>query len=353
MLIIGSYGTVFAGGFSARSFGMGGAFTGLADDVSAVLYNPAGINQSGVVGFKASGGLSTIDYNKFIKALGIADHMADGSLTVEELLKEFPQSANIKANAFGGANLKSLALTLNSENNLDLTKNESSASVINDTVSEGALTLGNTVLSPPMDIGSLSYGVNLKMINIARNQYSVDSAQKTVTKVDGSSYGLDVGVLAKVTDILTIGAQVDNLWVDDYKLKGTKEIYGFDGSDWGQTSSDSLNQQGDKLKRTMRVGASVQVPVVALTLAADVENFPLLTEGDQKMVYHYGIEKNILFNGISFRAGTYTQPEQNKDRFYTFGLGVNLLQAHINLGLGSDDGFKDSFNGVVSGNIKF
>jgi long-chain fatty acid transport protein len=48
----------FAGGFqinehSARAMGMAGAFTGLANDASAVYFNPAGITQLSGTNFLA------------------------------------------------------------------------------------------------------------------------------------------------------------------------------------------------------------------------------------------------------------------------------------------------------------
>lgn len=359
IMLIMVTGSAAAYNFSARSFGMGGAFTGLADDVSAVLYNPAGVNQSGLVGLKATGGLSTTDYSKFSDVMDIEGHMDDDSMNYDKLYKEFPDGADLQGQGFIGLNLKSLALSTNVENHFSLSKDSTTASITNDAMVEGALTMGNKILTPPMNIGAISYGANLKMIKLRYDEYSVDkdktNPQKTEITANGDSYGLDVGLLAKITDMVTLGAQVDNLWVDDYKLEGTEKNYKYNqdpnNPGWKEPTSSSYTEKGDRLKRTMRVGASVQIPVLAATVAADIDNFPLFTEGDRDMIYHLGIEKNILFNGISLRAGTYTDPDD--DNFYTAGIGLNLWKIHMDLGVGSNDGFNDSITGVLSGNIKF
>ena len=362
VMLIMAAGPAAADSFSARTLGMGGAFTGIADDVSAVLYNPAGINQSGVLGIKAFTGFSTDDFGSIKTMSDKIDNFSQNSLSSKDFYDKLPGvELGGNSNVFIGANLKSLALSVDVNSNFNLIKNEDDekASFYNYTTAEGGLTLGNTLLDPPLNIGTISYGANLKMVNIMEEKHDIDLStsdpQQLVIKKNGQTFGLDVGVLAQVTDIVTVGAQIDNLWADDYELDVTEKKYTTYDQDqgWGGLNDeDTYTEEANNQKRTMRVGASIQIPVIGATLAADIDNFPLMSEGDREMVYHYGIEKNLFFNALSLRAGSYTQG-QDKDDFYTVGLGVNLLTAHVDLAIGSDDRFKESITGVLSGSIKF
>ncbi len=58
----------------ARPYGMGGAFTAVSDDPSALVFNPAGLYQSGRVGFLASGGLVADDVFQYGKLAETIDN---------------------------------------------------------------------------------------------------------------------------------------------------------------------------------------------------------------------------------------------------------------------------------------
>lgn len=58
-----------------RPFGMGRAFTAVADDAAALIYNPAGLSQSSLIRFMASGGLMASDVREY------GELLAAGTLT--------------------------------------------------------------------------------------------------------------------------------------------------------------------------------------------------------------------------------------------------------------------------------
>src|SRR6056297_1774730 len=98
---------------TAKAFSMGGAFNGVADDVRAVLFNPAGLTQSGIVGLQGNGGLSDIDTKSLNQVRDFASKVSgDINFTDgDELKNSFPESTSLSMQGFGGANLKSVALS--------------------------------------------------------------------------------------------------------------------------------------------------------------------------------------------------------------------------------------------------
>ncbi|WP_408955949.1 hypothetical protein [Natroniella sp. ANB-PHB2] len=56
-LVVATAGTAFAGQiYGTKAHGMGGAFTAVADDASAIYWNPAGLVRSGLIGAQVNGG---------------------------------------------------------------------------------------------------------------------------------------------------------------------------------------------------------------------------------------------------------------------------------------------------------
>lgn len=354
LLITGMTGVAGATDITARAFGMGGAFTGVANDMTSVIYNPAGLSQSGFVGLQLNSGFRFPDISETEDLLEIPDKMGDDNYSERDLIELVPEKLNLGGQLFLGANFKSLALAVNSYTDMDFSSDGNNEARVDSLVTtEGIVTFSSKIISPPFDIGELSLGANLKMIRSDEVIYSVKanlpSGELSEIVADGTGYGLDVGVLAKITPLVTIGARVKNLWASKYNLEGTRTFSEYNGS-WQETAKVTYSREVDP-ERVMRIGASVYVPLLKATLAADIDNFPLLTEGDRDQVFHLGVEKNLLFNGISLRAGTYKPTEE--DRYYTLGLGLNLWKLHLDTAVASNDSFKDNLNFVLSANMKF
>src|SRR6056297_863455 len=81
---------------TAKAFSMGGAFTGVADDVGAVLFNPAGLTQSGIVGFQGNAGVSGVDqfnnYTKLAELLNEEDIDSNDAIEIKDKFNELENS---------------------------------------------------------------------------------------------------------------------------------------------------------------------------------------------------------------------------------------------------------------------
>ncbi|ACL70483.1 hypothetical protein [Halothermothrix orenii] len=335
-----------ASNLTAKSFAMGGAFTGVADDISAVLYNPAGLSQSGLVGIYVNGGTYASDFGKIADLLEVSEAINNDD--VVEVYKKFPDGAYFGGQAFVGGNFRTFGVSINTDSYIQSTQSGTTANLSNTTTTEGIVTFSNELLEPPLNLGALYYGVNLKFNRTSKISYDVDNINVYEKMGSGTGYGLDIGVLAKVTDFVKVGAQVRNLVATEYEVTGDITEYTYTSESWESNPAGSFSEKV-KPGRTMRVGAAVHIPVVNATVAADIENFPLLTEDENaEQIIHLGFEKNLFFNALSLRAGTF---EKDNTKYYTGGIGLNFTAFHLDLGLGKTD--EDTYTALLSGNIKF
>lgn len=353
--------------FTTRSLGMGGAFAGLADDPGSVIYNPAGLSQSGGLGLQFDAGVVTPTVDGFEDLTDVIDYIADEDFdspdavdNVQGVYDRFPDDFSAVGQAMLGANFRSFGGGINLTDEFSVSSGSTEASVDNYLNTEGIITLGGKVTDPPFQLGAVSYGVNLKVIRTDYLDYRVDTdftdgnvdGRMTAVEADGSGFGLDFGVQARISDNLSLGATIRNLWAEEYELNGDKEIWDYDTADpkWIEDTEDYSRSY--EPARTTRVGAALELPVIKTTVAFDIDNFPLFTEGDPDQIYHLGVEKELLFNGLTLRGGTFNDPD-NDTRFYTAGFGLNLWKFHIDTSLATDDGFDDSVSGMVSARMRF
>ena len=156
--------------------------------------------------------------------------------------------------------------------------------------------------------------------------------------------------MANLTERIKVGVNFKNLLAPAYDLDGEKEIRTYtpdpNGDDW-TTQTDSNYTEEYTPEKSIRVGGSVDIPVVNARVLGDIESFT----SSGKSVVHLGAEKNLLFNGLSIRGGMYA-PSDNEPT-YTMGLGFNLAALHFDVAVGSNDGFNDNLNGVMSMNFQF
>jgi len=75
-------------GTGARSLGIGGAYTGVADDFTAVWWNPAGLGQ--IKKFELTGGISNFNYSDDADFLGNTKNYSNSSTTLNNLGFVFP-----------------------------------------------------------------------------------------------------------------------------------------------------------------------------------------------------------------------------------------------------------------------
>lgn len=326
-----------------KAFGMGGAFTAVADDVSSLYWNPAGLTRSGFIGGEVALGVSSNsiqDILKIVQSLNEAD-----VLDLVNNLEEIDQFDG-RFTSFIGANLKSFSgsIILNEELRFDPEKMYSYR------YSEkiGNIGLGIDLIKPVMNLGSVALGANFKIIQRDEYKYEfvggefvlINESQKPLSSQE---LGLDLGALVRVTDMVNLSLVSRNIKIT---LKEDNET--------------SVNL---KAPESITVGAAVKVPFpLALTVAADLEHYfatedPVGNKIDSFDILHVGLEKNLFLKALSLRAGVYgpfqTTEKAFKDQItYTAGLGLNILSLHADLAVGASDDFED-IHTTLSASVKF
>ncbi|MCF8000975.1 MAG: hypothetical protein K9K76_03855 [Halanaerobiales bacterium] len=345
---------------TAKSYGMGGANTGLADDATAILYNPAGLSDSGFLGLQMDFGLGASDISKFNQLRDDIEYLSQdfdttNAKSINDIFNEFPV---IDANGqlFVGGNFSSFGVGLNVDNEFQTEK--VSADVINannTTNTSGILSISREVETGFDQILGLAYGLNFKTlktnyigVTLDKPSGSETTGKQTTVNANGSGIGVDAGLMANLTERIKVGVNFKNLLAPAYDLEGEKKEYTYDATN-GSWSSPTVTDYTEEYtpEKSIRVGGSVDIPVVNARVLGDIESFT----STGKSVVHLGAEKNLMFNGLSLRGGMYA-PSDNEPT-YTMGLGFNLAALHFDVAVGSNDGFNDNLNGVMSMNFQF
>ena len=343
---------------NAKAFGMGGAYTGVADDISSIIYNPAGISQSGALGAYGNIGFMVPNLNKIKKLSGLPEYLNDFTAeSASDILNTIPEDMSLKSQFFFGGNIKSLGAGLNIYDNVATNKSGDTASMSNRITSEGMVSFGKNLTSPFLNIGALSYGVNLKMLKSKNNSYHlVDTSSPTpeLTSIStkGSGFGMDAGLLLKLTDVIQVGMGIENIIASEYTMKGEEKTSTYDvvTEEWSTVTDSDYTGATIKHSPKVRAGASLKLPVINATLAADVDNV-FLWDDSEEMTTHLGLEKDLLFNGFSIRAGTFSKADSAP--MYTLGLGLNLLTMHVDAAVGFDESLQQTQTFILSGNMTF
>lgn len=338
-LIVLSTVTFASNKFGAKAHAMGGAFTSIADDASAVYWNPAGLTQTKILGLNANIGVQA-DLDQISK---IADFVDDTQKLVNEndseklaiglSRLELPENTEVNLNGMFALNFLNFGLAgiVNDNASFEGTTMEVSGEKVpnatskNKVVGQGIFGGGFELIDPPL-LGSLSIGGNVKYLYSRIDSVIVDSTKLTEDNTKGvlqisdaktdSGIGVDLGVLATLTDIdilnIKAGATIRNLVV-------------------------TLDEEDSSLKRatTLGIGAIFKFPLVTIfsaRVAADLE----MIEDQDETVKHFGAEGTLGF--ISIRGGVYgTDLGDEEERVLTGGLGLNLPFIDFNVAIDSDD----------------
>lgn len=257
---------------NARPAGMGNAFTGLADDVYAVYWNPGGLGflqryELGISGQKLYGGLL------HFSAMGVHTRPAWRSQHV----------------AFGLG-----VIYLGTSDEIQSTENQAQPAVSG--VSNYAVIVPLGYRLDPIS-ENLSVGMNYKLV------------RSTLANFSATGHGLDFGALWRLAlsdDYeLSLGAALQNLTLVPMKFEHVPE----------------------NLPASLRAGAALKVPLREQHLFNLV--YDAVKPFDNTLKHHFGLEYLWRFSGIhklALRGGYRLNDDDLGDFTFSLGYGLHLMQ---------------------------
>ncbi|GEM_PF-1301491 len=303
--------------YNARAFALGGAYTGIVDDYSAIIYNPAGLAQTGWVGLGLGSTLGGETDNIGQLVSGVRSILGDPGKILEIDL----EPASIEYGHLTGVRFRTLGAGISfqgrgsiDENQLDLTH-------------YNTFNLGYAyrVLEPFGDVASLALGFNAKYLEGKHYRYYVEDFNDGESVVEeqtslGNGFGVDFGIMIKLTDMVSVGAKIDNV-IQPFSNDGNTDY--IKGSE-----------------RVYTVGAGINVPLIGLTATTDLSSIP----HDGGTAFRAGIEKRFFVGLLALRAGL--AQEGPDTRLLTGGLGLNVGPVKADLALGFKNGAWDEPSAV-------
>lgn len=319
--------------FGARAYGMGGAYTAVADDIASLIYNPAGLTANS---FEIALGIGSNDLNELSKFQSI-------------LQEEYPDDLHLTLITLGGMSLGRFGAGIAANGSARAAHDcEGSATFCAEADYMIRLLLGAGIHAAglPLDLADLNVGASVARLDGRRLTHTrIDhGATYTGETVDqrGKGYAVNLGATFKATEIMTIGLVAENV-VSSITWTGTRTegVYSrADDEPINPPITITLPGEKERLPAVYRGGIAVEPPMLGATLAADIASDGTL---------RYGIEKSLLFNRLALRAG---QVIQDGVTTTTAGLGIHLGPVHVDIAAGSSDGFK-SVNTMLEGSVRF
>ncbi|MFW5789808.1 MAG: hypothetical protein ACOCWE_01015 [Bacillota bacterium] len=338
----------------ARSYGMGGAFTAVSDDAAALIFNPAGLYQSGRIGFIVSGGMVADDVFQYGELADSINKFSEDAEKPHEFLYNLPEELNLTGQGLLGFKLGSAGAGGNFQARLVGDKDSSGATYRYQLLQDGRLGLSGDIFTIPAEVGIASYGLNIRYQRLTRGEYELemgtdneDSVQRRWQATD-SGFAVDGGLMLQMTPLVKLGVMVENLWAADLDLEANQKEYSYDDNNGWVLTNETNRTEVYSPARSSRVGLSARVPVIGTTITADIDNFPILTEnkaGDP--ILYLGFENDMLLSLVTVRGGTYK--EADGERVLTAGFGLNFAGGSADVGAGfAPGGNRSSIQAAVS-----
>jgi long-subunit fatty acid transport protein len=363
-------------GIGARAMGMGGAFIGVADDYTALHWNPAGLSQ--IKWMEAFGGLSHEKVNSDTVYFGSNDSTFSSNTRPNSfgIVLSVPVYRGGLAFAFGANRLQSFdsRLRFNGFNDQSVDENFEFGQLYINTLSDEAggiysYSFGTAVdIAPGLSVGGslgfLSGGYSYTLRINADDNDNLDTvldSSSYIDTLDSDYFGVDakIGLLFRVAEQLRFGATLDmplELRVNEYWTSDVLHSYD-DGN--SESGFDEGNFDYD-ISRPLRFGAGVAVlPLPGLIFAFDLaytdwtqteyseapaEDIPddyFRTNYRGTFQLHTGAEYTIPNIGLKIRGGYIYDPTpfipdilsiDSNRQFLTLGIGM-IMDEIISLDL--------------------
>ncbi|MGM0420881.1 MAG: hypothetical protein ACQEQG_07765 [Bacillota bacterium] len=340
----------------ARPYGMGGAFTAISDDASALIFNPAGLYQSGKLGLLASGGFVSDDIFKYGELAESIDRFSPEADDPQAFIEALPKDVNLTGQGIFGFKLGSAGAGGHFQSIIEGERREDYADYEYQMLQDGRIGLSGKIAALPAEIGLASYGINLRYQKITRGDYLLDVAREngTITSATqkewqaaDSGFAVDAGVMVQLTPMMRMGIMIENLWAAELNFQARERSYEYINSGWTEESSN-LREESYIPPRSGRVGVALRAPVIGTTFVADVDNFPgfSVSRAGEPTLY-LGVENDMLLNLLTIRGGTYR--ESDGQRVFTAGFGLNFVGGSLDLAGGiAPGGNRSSIQAAVS-----
>lgn len=283
-------GLAAAPSWGARAIGMGGAYSAVADDGTAVYWNPAGITQSRFVFMPVAGGSGEWD-----GIFAFLRELSEGESYPELKAGTVSGAANLGL----GFNTSGFGLHVFGDMTMYSSKEAGKMDITGK--AQGALTLART-FTPLLAVGG-----NIKYVHVLQGTTEIN---KEIRYGGGSGWAVDLGGMFRLGETVRAAAVVRDFPLDEIKLSGDR-----------YTGSTLAHQEWEgrySLPTVLVVGGAVKVPVLGTLVAADLET-PL---GGGQTSLRVGLEQPVLPLGLlAVRVGGYTE---EGDFNLTGGLGTRL-----------------------------
>lgn len=326
---------VSAAEYGARAYGMAGAYTAVADDIASLLYNPAGLSE-----------------HAFEVALGVGTASLQDFQEIESIIPEdfLDRELSLNLITLGGMSVGRFGAGVAAEAHADvhgkcgdheLPCGEAEYMV------QALVGAGFNVVRLPLGAAELKVGGSVARLHARRATYDSELNEDNITFTGiledstGEGYAVHVGAKLKLTEIVTVGVAARNL-AGSVTWTGTRTEETVDvatGERTGSPKETPLPKRVEKLDPVYRAGVAIRPPILGMVLAADVAS-----DG----VVRVGVEKNLLFNLFSLRAGQIIDGDQ---RLTTAGLGINVGPVHFDAAVGLSEG--EITTALVEGSVRF
>lgn len=314
-----------------RAMGMGGAFVAVADDATAIIYNPAGMTQIKTISLKFGVGVEIADEENYQNVINY--FKSDTTFKDPNSLMNINTSFNTRATGNIGFATSRFGLSL-------LPNFQVIADVQNNQLTMTQLSTSNLALALPLAdftraLGNFSLGTNLKLYHAEIDHFELAAGNVGVKQktTPGQGVGVDIGLLANF-GMLKAGINVKDVY--------SKMV-------WDPVNQNSYTSSFEPI---MNLGVAVKPPRTGLTLAADYTDVVIKKGLNGKV--RVGFEQTLLWL-FDIRGGaTMYKDLVGEDRIdLSAGLGLNFGPVQADIALRSSDFFKKTADASLAFTIQF